>query len=139
MIQDAGWAGGQHPMVRPISNDLRKRAVAAVAKGESCRAVALRFGVAVSSVVKWSQRQRATGSVAPGKMGGHRRPILREQARIFIAGRIAEKPDLTVRTLQAELLGQGLKVSHDTVWKCLKAEELSCKKNRVRPRAAAPQ
>ena len=35
MIQDAGWAGGQHLMVRPISNDLRKRAVAAVAKGES--------------------------------------------------------------------------------------------------------
>ena len=56
-------------MVRPLSNDLRKRAVAAVAKGESCRSVALRFGVAVSSVVKWSQRYRATGSVAPGKMG----------------------------------------------------------------------
>src|ERR1700727_2537997 len=73
MIQDAGWAGGQHPMVRPLSNDLRKRAVAAIAKGESCRSVALRFGVAVSSVVKWSQRYRATGSVAPGKMGGHRK------------------------------------------------------------------
>lgn len=39
-------------MVRPLSNDLRKRAVAAVAKGESCLAVALRFGMAVSSVVK---------------------------------------------------------------------------------------
>ncbi|WP_155251883.1 helix-turn-helix domain-containing protein, partial [Bradyrhizobium japonicum] len=63
-------------MVRPISNDLRKRAVAAVAKGESCRSVASRFGVAVSSVVKWSQRYRATGSVAPGKMGGHRKPVL---------------------------------------------------------------
>jgi hypothetical protein len=23
MIQDAGWIGGQHPMVRPLSNDLR--------------------------------------------------------------------------------------------------------------------
>lgn len=56
-------------MVRPISNDLRKRAVSAVAKGESCRSVAARFGVAVSSVVKWSQRYRTTGSVAPGKMG----------------------------------------------------------------------
>ncbi|MGF6311181.1 hypothetical protein ABIB82_005353 [Bradyrhizobium sp. i1.8.4] len=57
-------------MVRPISNDLHKRAVAAVAKRQSCRSVALRFGVAVSSVVKWSQRYRVTGSVAPGKMGG---------------------------------------------------------------------
>jgi transposase len=43
-------------MVRPLSNDLRKRVVAAVSKGESCRAVALRFGVSVSSAVKWSQR-----------------------------------------------------------------------------------
>ncbi|MGH9807003.1 MAG: helix-turn-helix domain-containing protein, partial [Terriglobia bacterium] len=57
-------------MVRPLSNDLRKRVVAAVAKGESSRAVASRFGVAVSSVVKWSQRYRATGSVKPGQMGG---------------------------------------------------------------------
>jgi transposase len=64
-------------MVRPISNDLRKRAVSAVVKGESCRSVAERFGVAVSSVVKWSQRYRTTGSVAPGKMGGHPKPVIR--------------------------------------------------------------
>ena len=63
-------------MARPLSNDLRERAVAAVREGASCRVVARRFGVAVSSVVKWSQRARRTGSVAPGKMGGHRRPIL---------------------------------------------------------------
>jgi len=34
------------------------------------------FGISPSSVVKWSQRLRATGSVAPGQMGGHR-PRLR--------------------------------------------------------------
>ena len=48
-------------MPKPFSNDLRERAVAAVQAGESCRAVAVRFGVAVSSVVKWSQ-QRRTGT-----------------------------------------------------------------------------
>jgi putative transposase len=41
-------------MVRPLSNDMRKRTGAAVVKCESYRSVALRFGVAVSSVVKWS-------------------------------------------------------------------------------------
>ena len=46
-------------------------------------AVAARFGVAVSSVVKWSQRYRTTGSVAPGKMGGHRKRVL-EPHRAFI-------------------------------------------------------
>ena len=37
-------------MTRPLSNDLRERVVAATLAGESCRAVAARFGVAVSSV-----------------------------------------------------------------------------------------
>lgn len=40
-------------MIRPYSNDLRERVVSAVRAGESCWAVAARFGVAVSSVVKW--------------------------------------------------------------------------------------
>ncbi len=43
-------------MTAPISNDLRERVVAAVSSGESVRAVAARFGVAASSVVKWAQR-----------------------------------------------------------------------------------
>jgi hypothetical protein len=30
VIQDAGWAGGQHLMVRPLSNDLRERVVQGV-------------------------------------------------------------------------------------------------------------
>ena len=47
-------------MVRPLSNDLRERVVAAVIGGESCQAVSARFGVAVSSVVKWSQRPAKT-------------------------------------------------------------------------------
>ncbi|SCB62379.1 Transposase [Rhizobium aethiopicum] len=55
-------------MTRPYSNDLRERVVASVAAGQSCRVVADRFDIAVSSVVKWSQRHRATGSVTPGKM-----------------------------------------------------------------------
>lgn len=49
-------------MTRALSNDLRERVVAAVLAGENCRSVAARFGVSVSSVVKWSQRYRATGN-----------------------------------------------------------------------------
>ena len=76
-------------MTRAYSNDLRERVVAAVESGESCRAVAARYDVAVSSVVKWSQRYRATGSVAPGKMGGHRKRVL-EPHRAFIVERISQ-------------------------------------------------
>jgi transposase len=46
-------------MTAPLSNDLRKRVVAAVGSGDSCRTVAARFGVAVSSVVNWSQLSSA--------------------------------------------------------------------------------
>jgi putative transposase len=118
-------------MTRPLSNDLRERVVAAVRNGESCRAVAARFGVAVSSVVKWSQRLRATGSVAPGKMGGHRKPILGPH-RSFILERIGQTPHLTLHGLKDELASRGVKVSHNAVWMFLRREGLRFKKNAAR-------
>ena len=121
-------------MVRPYSNDLRERVVAAVLSGEASRAVAARFGVAVSSVVKWSQRHRTTGSVAPGQMGGHRKFVL-EPHRAFIAERIGQNPNLTLHGLKAELAARGIAVSHDAIWRFLRREGLRFKKNAVRPRA----
>ena len=121
-------------MTRAYSNDLRERAVAAVVAGEATRAVAARFDVAVSSVVKWHQQYRATGSVAPGKMGGHRKLVL-EGHRAFILDAMAATPHLTVRGLQAMLAGHGVTVSHNAVWMFLKREGLSFKKNTVRPGA----
>jgi transposase len=121
-------------MTRPLSNDLRERVVGGIAAGESCRSVAARFGVAVSSAVKWSQRYRASGSVAPGKMGGHRKRIL-EPHREFIAERIQQTPHLSLHRLKEELAARGVKVSHDTVWQFLRREGLRFKKNAVRPRA----
>jgi len=118
-------------MVRPLSNDLRERVVAAAVAGESCRSVAERFGVAVSSVVKWSQRQRATGSVAPRKMGGYRKPIL-DPHRTFIVERIAQTPHLTLHGLKDELAARGVKVSHNAVWTFIRREGLTFKKNTVR-------
>ena len=50
-------------MTKPYCNDLRQRAVDGVISGQNMRVVAKRFGVAVSSVVKWHQRYRQTGSV----------------------------------------------------------------------------
>ena len=119
-------------MTRPLSMDLRERVVAAVLAGGTCRSVAARFGVAVSSVVKWSQRHRATGSVSPGKMGGHRRRVL-EPHRAFILERIAQTPHLTLHRLKDELAARGVSVSHNAVWLFLRREGLRFKKNPVRP------
>jgi transposase len=123
-------------MTRPLSNDLRERVVAAVSAGDSCRAVAARFGVAVSSVVKWSQRQRRTGSVSPGKMGGHCKPVL-EPHRDFIVERIEQTSHLTLHKLKDELAARGVEVSHNAVWMFLRREGLRFKKNSVRARASA--
>jgi transposase len=118
-------------MPRPYSNDLRARVVLAVRSGETCRSVANRFGVSVSSVVKWSQRERTTGSVAPARMGGYRRRVL-EPYRDFIVEQVGQTPHLTLHGLKALLAARGVQVSHHTVWTFLRREGLSFKKNAVR-------
>lgn len=121
-------------MARPYSLDLRERVVASVASGQKCRAVAEMFDVSVASVVKWSQRCRTTGSAAPKPMGG-RRPYLLEAERDWLMARLAAKPDLTLHALLAELAERDVVVSCDTLWRFLKREGISFKKNRLRQRA----
>lgn len=72
LVQGGGWAWRPVPMGRAYSFDLRERVAEAVAEGESCRAAAARFAVGVSTVVRWSQRARETGSPAALPVGGHR-------------------------------------------------------------------
>ena len=108
-------------MARPLSNDLRERAISAVLAGVSCQPVASRFSVAISSVVKWSQRHRATGSVVPAKMGGRRKSVL-EPHRGFIIERIEQTPHLTLQGLKNKLTARGVKVSHNAVWLFLRRE-----------------
>ena len=114
-------------MARAYSLDLRQRVVAAAASGQSCRSVAKTFVVSVASVVKWSQRQRALGSPAARKMGGHR-PYLVARERDWVLARIAEKPDLTLRALLRELADRGLVVSYYALWHFLQHEGVTFKK-----------
>ena len=120
-------------MARPYGMDLRERVVAAVEGGESRRSAARRFGVSESVAVKWLQRVSATGSVAPGRMGGHRRPALEGERERMLA-RLAEAPDVTVRGLAAELAERGVKAGPYAVWSFFKREGLSFKKKSARGR-----
>ena len=120
-------------MARAYSLDLRERVVAAAASGQSCRSVAKTFMVSVASVVKWSQRQRALGSPAARKMGGHR-PYLVARERDWVLARIAEKPDLTLHALLRELADRGLVVSYYALWHFLQHEGVTFKKKPSRLR-----
>ena len=105
-----------------------------VGDGETVRSVASAFDVSVASVVKWAQRTRTTGSAAAKAMGG-KRPFLLEQERDWLINRLTEKPDLTLHALLEELCQRGTVVSCDTLWRFLKREEITFKKNFVRRRA----
>ena len=123
-------------MASPYSIDLRRRAVAAVERGQSRRQVAKLFQVGESSVIRWCARQRDNGTCAAKPMGGHRRPILLAE-RNWLLARLSVAPDLTIRGLLGELGDRGVKVSYGALWAFLAAEGLTFKKNTVRRRARA--
>ena len=121
-------------MGRPYSLDLRDRVVTRFEATGDCRAVAALFQVSASNVVKWTQRKRQTGSPAAKRMGGHRPRVLAKE-RQWLLARVAEKPDLTLRELLAELNERGVVVSYGPVWRFFAAEGISFKKNPARQRA----
>lgn len=123
-------------MVRPYSEDLRIRVVGRVEAGHSVREVAKTFGVSVASVVRWSQRKRQTGSLAAKRMGSRQLRSLAAQ-RDWMLARIADKPDVTLRELVAELNARVGATSYGSVWRLLRDEGISFKKKPVRRRARA--
>ena len=114
-------------MTQAYSLDLRQRAVALVAGGQSRRAVARLLRLGESSVIGWTQRQASTGDCAAKPRGG-KRPVLLLDQRDWLLARITTVPDLTVRALRAELAERGARVSPDTVWRFLRQERLTFKK-----------
>jgi putative transposase len=121
-------------MAKPLDNDLRARVVAAVESGMSRRAAAARFDISESAAIKLMQRYCATGSIAPGQMGGHK-PLKLAAWRDWLLQRLGETPDVTTRELADELAARGITVSHVSVWNLLQREDQSHKKKRSRQRA----
>jgi transposase len=117
-------------MPKAYSNDLRERVAASVLAGRTCRETAKLFGVSVSSVVKWSQRQRATGTAASLPMGGNRGRLLAPH-RDWLLERVAA-PGMTVRALVMDLRERGVTASHVSIWRVLKEAGFSFKKNAIR-------
>ncbi len=124
-------------MARPYSEDLRARAVAAVEGGLSRHKAAALFSVGVSSVVRWCQSKKATGSVAAKPMGAPRRSRL-DGEREWIVGRIEAEPSLTLEELRRELAERGALAGYGTVWRFVAKQKLTFKKNSARRRTGSP-
>jgi transposase len=89
-------------MPAPMSMDLRMRIVGAVERGSSIREAARRFAVSPAAAIKLMQRVRATGSPAPARYRGHRRPLL-EPHEAELRALVEATPDITLAELKAEL------------------------------------
>ena len=125
-------------MTKPLSSDLRSRAMEAVAAGMSCRAVADRFKLAPSTVVKWVRRRRETGSCAPRPQGGDRRSGRIEAHAGEVLALISAKVDITLAEIAEHLEREhGERFAPSTIWRCLDRHAQTFKKNRTRQRAGA--
>jgi putative transposase len=96
-------------MTAPLSRDLRERIARTVSDGSSIRQAAERFQVSPSAAIKLMQRVRQTGSTAPAKIGGHRRPLL-EPSADWLRALVAERKGVTLREIQAALAARGVVV-----------------------------
>ncbi len=117
-------------MTAPLSRDLRERIARAVLDGSSVRRAAERFQVSPSAAIKLMHRVRQTGSIAPAKIGGYRRPLLEPYADA-LRQMTAEKKGITLREIQARLADQGIVVKAlSTIADMLHRLGLSHKKSR---------
>jgi len=109
-------------MPRPYSEDLRSRAIKAVSAGTSCRKAAATFQVSVSTVIKWVQRWRTTGSSR-----------LKGADAAWVLALVEAEPDLTLVEIRERLRERGLSVGYGTVWRFLDSRDLRFKKRRSMP------
>jgi transposase len=66
---------------------------------------------------------------------GSRMPRLLIGEREWLLERIADSPDITLRELVSELRQRGLRASYGSLWRLLRDEGISFKKNPARQRA----
>jgi putative transposase len=108
--------------------DLRERALARKAAGETNREIAAALRISPSCVSKWTKRKRETGSLAPAQIGGYKPRTLSGASAEWLRARVAAGP-FTLRGLSAELAERGIKTHPRAVWVFVHAEGLSFKKN----------
>lgn len=123
-------------MTQPYSIDLRKRALGLVEAGMTIREAAEILDISPSCIPKWRTLERRTGSVASGKIGGHKKRTLSGKPAAWLQRRMHEAA-FTLRGLVAELAEQGIKTDSRAVWVFAHEQKLSFKKNRAGRRTGA--
>ncbi|MGY2803841.1 putative transposase [Bradyrhizobium sp. USDA 4506] len=115
-------------MTRPYSEDIREGALARADAGETVRSIAEALQISPSCVTKWKNLRRDTGSLSPGKIGGHKKRVLSDTNADWLRERIRSGP-FTLRKLTQQLAARGIKTDVRAVWTFVHVEGLSFKKS----------
>ena len=107
-------------MSRTLSQDLRARVIAAVDGGLSRSAAARRFGVGISTAVRWVREWRTTGIATAKPRGGDLRSQRVEAFREVLVSAIVTQKDVTLVELAAMLeRDHGAVFATSTIWRFL--------------------
>ena len=121
-------------MPAPLSNDLRKRIIAAKEKGYSHERVAKEMHVSVSAITRLLSLYRESGCYEARPLNNGRKPRLDQATLDRIAKRIEEQPDIALYELKEEFsLPVSIPALCNTIHKKL---GLYRKKNGTRSRTA---
>ena len=115
-------------MSKPLSVDLRERVVAAVDGGLSRRKAAERFGVSISSAIRWTSLRRRTGELRPKRQGGDKRSARIEAHGPLILSLMEARRDITLLELQAALADRGIGAAVSTLWRFFDRHGITLKK-----------
>lgn len=121
--------------MRPISEDLRRRIVAAREAGAGAVEVSKRFSVNRRTVSRLYAEYERSGRVQPKQIGGYRQSRLAVHGAA-LEGWIAQQADLTLAELQARCRNElKVQIGLNALWHQLRKLGLSVKKNDARRRA----
>ena len=121
-------------MTRALSDDLRKRVIAAVDSGMSRRAAAERFGIGVSTAIKWVRRWRETGGWTARRSGGDVRSHRIDAFRDEILALVEATPDMTLAEIAGHLhRTHGVQLALSTVFRFFRRHGVTYKKRRRTP------
>ena len=126
---------GGADMAKPYSSDLRERVVEAVNEGATRSEAAERFGVGVSSAVRWHQAWRETGTFEAKPCGGSRSP-LEDYAEEIIA-LVEDQRDRTLDEIVAAMHERRIPGSRTALFRFLERHDITLKKSPARIRAGA--
>jgi len=117
--------------MKPYPLEFRQRIIEAVNEGLGTVAeIADIFGVGERYIYKLLQRHRETGDVAPRPHGGGAVAALTEKQLLQLADLVFQFPDATLAELQQRLSKRArVSVSLSTIWRALKALDLTRKKS----------